>query len=69
MASSNGPVIQFVQFNSFVDASFWWKLTDHKLNVYKLDESEKPFKAYYANCENQNNFCFYPMNSDFNINL
>lgn len=42
-------LIKFVQFNSFVDASFWWKLTDHKLHDYKLDESEKSFQSYYTN--------------------
>lgn len=49
-------VLQFVQFKSFVDASFWHKLSELKLDVIRLDESEKAIHGYYSNLDQLNAF-------------
>lgn len=41
--------LQFVSFNSFLDSGFWHKLSENKLDVYGLDESEKEIKGFYYN--------------------
>lgn len=41
--------LQFVAFNSFLDAGFWHKLSENKLDVYGLDESKKEIKGFYFN--------------------
>lgn len=41
--------LQFVAFNSFLDAGFWHKLSENKLDVYGLDESKKEIQGFYFN--------------------
>nr|QDA69641.1 ubiquitin-like modifier-activating protein ATG7 [Crassostrea gigas] len=41
--------LQFVAFNSFLDSGFWHKLSENKLDVYGLDESQKEIKGFYFN--------------------
>ncbi|XP_061186447.1 ubiquitin-like modifier-activating enzyme ATG7 [Saccostrea echinata] len=41
--------LQFVSFNSFLDSGFWHKLSENKLNVYGLDESERAINGFYFN--------------------
>lgn len=41
--------LMFVPFSSSLDASFWYKLSDNKLNAYGLDESAKPIFGFYYN--------------------
>jgi hypothetical protein len=41
--------LQFVSFSSFLDSGFWHKLSENKLDVYGLDESEKQIKGFYYN--------------------
>jgi hypothetical protein len=41
--------LQFVPLSSAVDAVFWHKLKDNKLNVYQLDDKPKPLQGYYVN--------------------
>ncbi|XP_053324577.1 ubiquitin-like modifier-activating enzyme ATG7 [Spea bombifrons] len=43
------PKLQFVPFTSALDAGFWHKLTQKKLNEYQLDESPREIKGYYYN--------------------
>lgn len=40
-------VIQYVPFNSFVHPSFWYSLSDMKLNVDKLNETTKQIYGKY----------------------
>ena len=41
-------MIQFEPFSSAVDATFWHALNQKKINDFKLDDSQKPIKAYYS---------------------
>lgn len=43
--------IQFAPFGSAVDAAFWHRLTQNKLEVYQLDDKAKPLQGYYVNSE------------------
>lgn len=45
---ANKP-LQFAPFSSFLDAGFWHKLSDNKLNIYGLDESPIPIHGFYFN--------------------
>lgn len=47
MASSKQ--LQFMPFSSFLDAGFWHKLSENKLNHYGLDESVKEIHGFYFN--------------------
>lgn len=49
MAEKQPGTLQFVPFNSFLDAGFWHKLSHNKLNVYGLDDSVKSIQASYYN--------------------
>lgn len=44
-------VLQFVQFKSVVDASFWHKLAELKLDVDRLDDSAKMVHGCFSNLE------------------
>ena len=41
--------IQFAPFSSAVDAAFWHRLTQNKLEVYQLDDKPKRLQGYYVN--------------------
>ena len=49
MAAFCGQKVQFAPFCSAVDAAFWHRLTQNKLEVYQLDDKPKPIKGYYVN--------------------
>lgn len=41
--------VKYFPFSSLIETSFWHTLSQNKLNVYKLDESEIPLQAFYRN--------------------
>lgn len=41
--------LQFAPFSSALDVGFWHKLTQKKLNEYKLDDGPKDIYGYYYN--------------------
>ena len=41
--------VQFAPYSSAVDAAFWHRLTQNKLEVYQLDDKPKPLRGYYVN--------------------
>jgi ubiquitin-like modifier-activating enzyme ATG7 len=43
------PHLQFVPVSSFVQPSFWNKLYELKINIDKLDESERDICGFFAN--------------------
>ncbi|XP_071179082.1 ubiquitin-like modifier-activating enzyme ATG7 [Mytilus edulis] len=47
--SSQQKKLQFAPFSSFLDAGFWHKLSENKLNVYGLDETPKFINGFYYN--------------------
>ena len=51
MASSteSNEVVQFAPFSSAIDAAFWHKLTQNKLDVYHLDDKPRNLQAYFVN--------------------
>ena len=72
MAAVSGGqnALQFVPFSSAVDAAFWHRLTQNKLEVYQLDDKPKPLQGYYVN--SKGSFCntsnyFYTRNFEKNI--
>ena len=51
-ASPEGnKLVQFAPFSSAIDAAFWHKLTQNKLDVYHLDDKPKKLQAYFVNSE------------------
>lgn len=49
---SNAPqeaVFQFVPLASFVQGSFWHKLTETKLDVDRLSDASRPVTGFYSN--------------------
>lgn len=42
-----GEILQFQNYSSAPDASFWQTLSDYKLNVAKLEEKETAIWGYY----------------------
>ncbi|EDO49806.1 predicted protein, partial [Nematostella vectensis] len=44
-------ILQFAPFSSAVDAIFWHKLKDKKLDEYYLNDEPKPLQGYYVNCD------------------
>lgn len=49
-------VLQFVQFKTVVDSSFWHKFAELKLDVVKLDDSAKLIQGVYSNLEQLETF-------------
>ncbi|XP_053214466.1 ubiquitin-like modifier-activating enzyme ATG7 [Panonychus citri] len=41
--------IKYFPFSSLIETSFWHSLSQNKLNIYKLDETEIPIQASYRN--------------------
>nr|XP_002119661.2 ubiquitin-like modifier-activating enzyme ATG7 [Ciona intestinalis] len=48
---SGNTTLQFVPFASSVNSGFWSKLSENKLNLYKLDDSRKPVAGFYTNSD------------------
>ncbi|EFA84473.1 autophagy protein 7 [Heterostelium album PN500] len=46
--SNNEEILQFKEFSSFVNISFWHELAQMKLDVFKLSDKEVPINAYYS---------------------
>lgn len=44
-----GSVLKFAPFSSAVDTGFWWKLSQKKLEVYKLDDTPVSIHGFYSN--------------------
>lgn len=49
-------VLQFVPFKSVVDASFWHKLAEFKLDVVRLDDSAINIQGFYSNLDQLDTF-------------
>ena len=47
---SKDKLLQFAPFSSTLDAGFWHKLTQLKLDVYGLDDQLRDIYGYYCNC-------------------
>ena len=43
--------LQYAPFSSALDAGFWHKLSQQKLDVFGLDDSEKALHGFYLNSE------------------
>lgn len=41
--------LQYVPFTSFIDSSFWFKLTEIKLDIDRLSEERKKIWGSYSN--------------------
>jgi ubiquitin-like modifier-activating enzyme ATG7 len=41
-------LLQFEPFKSAVDPTFWHQLGKRKLDVYQLDQSERPIRGHYT---------------------
>ena len=51
MASSSGAAqhLQYAPFSSSLDAGFWHKLSQLKLDVFGLDDTEREIHGFYVN--------------------
>ena len=49
MAAVVKSAVQFAPYSSAVDAAFWHRLTENKLEIYQLDDKPKPLQGYYVN--------------------
>ncbi|KAJ7379526.1 Autophagy protein 7 [Desmophyllum pertusum] len=56
--------VQFAPYSSAVDAAFWHRLTQNKLEVYQLDDKPKPLRGYYVNSDPAGLMCRF--NLDYN---
>lgn len=56
--------LQFAPFSSALEAGFWHKLTQKKLDDFKLDESPKCIKGHHYNGEL---VCFFFLVEKFNM--
>lgn len=45
----NESGVQFAPYSSAVDAAFWHRLTQNKLEIYQLDDKPQPLQGYYVN--------------------
>jgi ubiquitin-like modifier-activating enzyme ATG7 len=52
--SVNKSILQYVQWKSMVSPDFWHKLTEIKLDVEKLEETEKEIHCSFSNYEGRN---------------
>lgn len=43
--------VQFAPYSSAVDAAFWHRLTQNKVEIYQLDDKPQPLQGYYVNSE------------------
>lgn len=51
-AAAEDKIFKFVPFTSFVQASFWHKLTELKLDIDRLSETSRPIRGFYSNANN-----------------
>ncbi|XP_033097274.1 ubiquitin-like modifier-activating enzyme ATG7 [Anneissia japonica] len=49
MCETSEALLQFAPFSSALDTGFWHKLSENKLNLYKLDDKPKNISGYYYN--------------------
>lgn len=49
MSNDNKNILQYLAFNSFVNPSFWHKLTQVKLDIDKLNDDSKTIWGSYTN--------------------
>ncbi|XP_071960528.1 ubiquitin-like modifier-activating enzyme ATG7 [Antedon mediterranea] len=49
MANMKDCLLQFAPFSSALDTGFWHKLSENKLNLYRLDDKPKEITGYYYN--------------------
>ena len=49
MEDKLGELLQFVPFASAIDVGFWHKLTQKKLEDFKLDDSARTVRGSYCN--------------------
>lgn len=47
-------ILQFVPFTSFVNPSFWHKLSELKIDVDRLEDVPRKISGFFSNTEN---FC------------
>lgn len=52
--STDKPILQYVQWKSLVSPDFWYKLAEVKLDIERLEESEKEIKCTFSNYEGRN---------------
>jgi ubiquitin-like modifier-activating enzyme ATG7 len=45
--------LKFIPYSSAFDTGFWHELTRRKLDIYRLDSSNKSIYGYYSNGNNQ----------------
>jgi ubiquitin-like modifier-activating enzyme ATG7 len=67
---SDKPIFQFYPFKSCVDPSFWYKLSELKIDQIRLSEVSLNIFGYYSNVNTKNclNFVdFSSFNSDFTV--
>ncbi|XP_048589393.1 ubiquitin-like modifier-activating enzyme ATG7 [Nematostella vectensis] len=50
-STGGSGILQFAPFSSAVDAIFWHKLKEKKLDEYYLNDEPKPLQGYYVNCD------------------
>lgn len=41
-------IFKYVAYNSFVDPSFWHKLTEIKIDIDKLNDNKRVINAFYT---------------------
>ncbi|CAH3114652.1 unnamed protein product [Pocillopora meandrina] len=56
--------VQFAPYSSAVDAAFWHRLTQNKLEIYQLDDKPQPLQGYYVNSDPSGLVCRF--NLDYN---
>ncbi|XP_022783406.1 LOW QUALITY PROTEIN: ubiquitin-like modifier-activating enzyme ATG7 [Stylophora pistillata] len=60
----NESGVQFAPYSSAVDAAFWHRLTQNKLEIYQLDDKPQPLQGYYVNSDPSGLVCRF--NLDYN---
>lgn len=46
---ANAKILRYMPFQSFVDPSFWHKLSELKIDVDRLDDRRKEINGSYTN--------------------
>ncbi|KAK4875920.1 hypothetical protein RN001_012342 [Aquatica leii] len=69
MTSTQEKVLEYFPFNSSVNPSFWHKLTEIKLDIDKLNETNRHIWGYYSNLTNHCKASLFEVDStSFNVN-